>query len=88
MLHNPFCRLAIPFRWNGPFLPLPGHETCETRLSGLSGLFGLFGLSGWSGLSGSFGWTRLPRGRCPRQAEASRFSASEVFTTQVPSGNR
>ncbi len=27
--HNPLRRLAIPFRWNRPFLPLPGHQSCK-----------------------------------------------------------
>ena len=29
--YNPFRRLAVPFRWNRPFLPLPGHQSHERR---------------------------------------------------------
>ena len=74
--YNPFRRLAVPFRWNPPFLPLTGHQARENRQVGLSGL---------SGLSG---WIRLTRGPRQRQAEANRFNASEVFTTQVPSNDK
>ena len=46
---------------------------------------------GWSGLSGLsrvFGRTRFTRGSHERYVEATRLSASAVFTTHVPSGNR
>lgn len=37
---------------------------------------------------GSFGWTRLTREPCSRQAEASCFNASELFTTHVRSNDK